>query len=182
MKLLKFPHTAYLVEKAAVTIFDGTITATPTLTAWPAGITGRCKVTLSSFTGHTDCAGSITVGSETLTFTQAGTKLTTTNLTSLPSVSSSGLDCHCRIAVIDSGGAEISAETLTTIKIRFEPTSKSFVDASGSWTQSTAFAMVQNSSIELNDIIRYNSINYPVKQIEAFNWLDGNELYRVLYF
>ena len=182
MKLLSFPHDAYLVTKAAVSLFDGTLTASPTIGSWPTGITGRCKVIISSVTGHTDCVGSITIGSETLTFTQAGTKQTTANLTAKPTVTSSGLDCHCHITVIDSGGADVMAETLTALKIRFEPTSKMFMNTTGTWTQSQAYAMVVNSTIKINDIIRYNSTDYPVKQIEAFNWLDGNELYRILYF
>ncbi len=182
MKLLSFPHDAYLVTKATVSLFDGALTASPTIGSWPSGITGRCKVTISSVTGHTDVAGTITIGSEALTFTQAGTKQTTVNLTAKPTVSSSGLDCHCHITVIDTGGADVMAETLTAIKIRFEPTSKSYMSATGTWTQSQAYAMVVNSAIKINDIIRYNSIDYPVKQIEAFNLLNGTELYRILYF
>jgi hypothetical protein len=182
MKLLSFPHVAYLVTKAAVFLFDGTLTASPTIGSWPTGITGRCKVTISSVTGHTDCAGTIAIGSETLTFAQAGTKQTTISLTAKPTVTSTGLDCHCHMTVIDMGGADVVAETLTALKIRFEPTSKMFMNAAGTWTQSSAFAMVVNSTIKINDIIRYNSTDYPVKQIEAFNWLDGSELYRILYF
>jgi len=182
MKLLSFPHDAYLVTKAAVSLFDGTLTASPVIGTWPSGITGRCKVTISSVAGHTDCAGSITIGSETMTFIQAGTKQTTISLTAKPIVTSSGLDCHCHITVIDAGGSDVTAETLTALKIRFEPTSKMYMNASGTWTQSQAYAMVVNSTIKINDIIRYNSTDYPVKQIEAFNWLDGTELYRILYF
>jgi hypothetical protein len=182
MELLSFPHSAYLVTKAAVSLFDGTLTASPTIGAWPTGITGRCKVTISSVVGHTDCVGTITIGSETLTFSQASTKQTTVNLTAKPTVTSSGLDCHCHTTVIDTGGADVIAETLTAIKIRFEPTSKMYMNATGAWTQSQASAMVVNSTIKINDIIRYNSVDYPVRQIEALNWLDGNELYRILYF
>lgn len=182
MKLLSFPHSAYSVAKSPVSLFDGTLTASPTIGSWPSGVTGRCKVTISSVTGHTDCAGSITIGSETLTFAQAGTKQTTVNLTTKPTVTSSGLDCHCRITVIDTGGADIFAETLTAIKIRFEPTSKMYQDAKGAWTQSQAYAMVVNSSIGIGYTIRYNSTDYPVKQIESLNLLNGNELYRILYF
>ena len=186
MKLLSFPHDAYLVTKTAVSLFDGTLTASPTIGSWPTGITGRCKVIISSVTGHTDCVGSITIGSETLTFpaglTPPITKQTTVSLTAKPTVSSTGLDCHCHITVIDTGGADVMVETLTALKIRFEPTSKMFMNTTGSWTQSQAYAMVVNSTIKINDIIRYNSTSYPVRQIEAFNWLNGNELYRILYF
>lgn len=182
MDLLSFPHSAYSVAKAPVSLFDGTLTASPTISTWPAGITGRCKVTISSAVGHTDCVGSMTIGSETLTFAQAGTKQTTVNLTTKPTVTSSGLDCHCHITVIDTGGVDVMAETLTAIKIRFEPTSKMYMSPSGNWTQSQAYAMVVNSTIGVGYTIRYNSTDYPVKQIEALNLLDGNELYRILYF
>jgi hypothetical protein len=181
MRLLSFPHSAYLVTKAAVSLFDGTLTASPTIGAWPTGVTGRCKVTISSVTGHTDVAGRITIGSENLDFLAAGTKQTTVNLTAKPTVTSSGLDCHCHITVIDTGGADVTAETLTSLQIRFEPTSKMYQSPAGAWTQSTAYCMVVNSTVKINDIIRYNSTDYPVKQIEAFNWLDGTEIYRILY-
>jgi phage gp37-like protein len=84
--------------------------------------------------------------------------------------------------VIDTGGADVMTETLTALKIRFEPTSKTYMNTIGAWTQSQAYAMVINSTIKINDVIRYNSTDYPVKQIEAFNLLNGNELYRILYF
>ena len=150
---------AYLVTKAAVSLFDGTLTASPTIGSWPSGVTGRCKVTISSVAGHIDCTGTITIGSETLTFTQAGTKQTTINLTAKPTVTSSGLDCHCHITVIDVGGADVVAETLTAIKIRFEPTSKMYMNTVGAWTQSQAYCMVVNSTIKINDIIRFNLLN-----------------------
>jgi hypothetical protein len=47
---------------------------------------------------------------------------------------------------------------------------------------SAAYAMIVNSTVNIGDIIRYNSIDYLVKQIEVYNWLDGTEIYRVLYF
>jgi hypothetical protein len=57
-----------------------------------------------------------------------------------------------------------------------------YQNAVGAWTQSQAYAMVVGSTIGLNSTIRYNSTDYTTKQVEAFNWLDGTELYRILYF
>lgn len=182
MKLLDFPHSASLVTNAPVMLFDGLTTASITLGTWPAGRTGKIKATVSSVAGHTDCAGTLMLGTETLTFIQAGTKTTTVDLTANPAASSANLDCHLHLEVVDTGLAPIMAETLTTIMIRFEPTSKTYQNAQGAWTQSQAYAMVVGSTIGLNSVIRYNSIDYTTKQIEAFNWLDGTELYRILYF
>lgn len=182
MKLLNFPSDAYLVEKAATSLFDGTMVASPTIGLWPAGVTGRCKVTISSVAGHTDVAGTLTVGGETLTFSQACTKLTTVNLTAKPTVTSSGLDCHCHITVIDTGGADVMTETLTALKVRYEPTLATVKDPTGNFTTYNGYFMVRNSSIALGDIIRYNSVNYEMKRIEPLMMLNGRELYRILYF
>lgn len=182
MKLLSFPHTAYLVEKSNHVLYDGLAAATLTLAGSLPAVAFRVAVTLSSVTGHTDVAGSVVVGSETLTFTAAGKKTTTTALSALPVVTTSSLDCNILIEAITTGGAPVLAETLTTLKIRFEPTTKAFVNAVGTWTQSYAYCMVVNSTIQIGDVIRYNSVDYPVRQIEAFNWLDGTEVYRILYF
>lgn len=183
MKLLSFPHDAYLVTYDNHILYSGTPTASPiTLTGSAPSTAFRCRVKITSVTGHTDCVGSITIGSETIDFTAAGTKTTTVSISALPTVTYSGLDCHILIEAISTGGQVIRDETETAIKIRFEPTSKAFQDAQGAWTQSQAYAMVVNNTITHDDIIRYNSVDYKVKQIEAFNWLDGTEIYRILYF
>jgi hypothetical protein len=183
MKLLSFPHDAYLVTKAAVSLFDGTLTASPTIGSWPTGITGRCKVTISSVAGHTDVAGTITIGSETLTFSQAGTKQTTANLTAKPTITSSGLDCHCHITVIDVGGADVIAETLTALKIKYEYVASGFYQPTGVWTSySGSYALTKSRLPNKNDIIRYNGDDLVITKIEPFFLLNGNELYRILYF
>lgn len=183
MELLQFPHSAYLVTKAPVSIWDATSPTAPTQAGtWPSGRTCRCKVTISSVSGHTDCAGTLTVGAETLTFTQAGTKTTTSNLTASPIILSSGMDCHVRIIVLDTGGADIQAETLTPIKILYEYVESGFFLPSGVWTTySGSYALVCNSTIDKNDIIRYNGDDLIVKKIEPLE-IFGNELYRILYF
>lgn len=157
---------AYRVVKGPVYLFDGTLTASPTIGSWPAGVTGRCKVTLSSVTGHTDCAGTITIGSETITFIQAGTKNTTVNLTAKPTVSSSGLDCHCTIKVIDAAGQEILAETLTAINTRIETHQSYVMQPSGAWTTIQDTAILSDTSLSVGDIVRKGSTDYIIKKAD----------------
>jgi len=66
----KFPDTAYLVTKTIVSLYEG-LTSDLLIGTWPAGRIGRIMVTVSSVTDHTDCAGTVTLGTETLTFIQA---------------------------------------------------------------------------------------------------------------
>jgi len=172
---------AYKVTKTAVSLFDGTLTASPTIGAWPSGITGRCKVTISSVTGHTDCAGTITIGSETLTFIQAGTKQTTISLTAKPVVTSSGLDCHCHITVIDTGGAPISSDTQTALDCRFQDTQKSFRLPSGEFSMSAAIAYTNDSSCVIGTLFSYGSYDYYIAQVSVMTGLDGLEEGRKLY-
>jgi hypothetical protein len=172
----------YQVTKAPVSLFDGTITGGAiTLTgAWPTGRTGRCKVTISSVSGHTDCAGSIVLGSETLTFTIAGTKTTTVSLTANPVASSANLDCHCHITVIDSGGADITSETLTAIDSRIDVKQSGFYNASGTWTK-TDNVIYSNSSLNLGDTVRSNTTDYIVKKKDAYTDIGGTvEFYTYL--
>lgn len=156
---------AYKVTKSAVSLFDGTLAASPTIGSWPSGVTGRCKVTISSVTGHVDCVGSITIGSETLTFTQAGTKQTTVSLTAKPTVSSSGLDCHCHITVIDIGGADVVAETLTAINTRIEAYNSGFCNSQGVWTKTNSL-ILSTTELQIGDIVRKGTKDYKIQNAE----------------
>lgn len=182
MKLLDFPHDAYWVNRGVKTLYDDVPTESPiTLTGSAPSVSFRVKVTISAVTDHEDCTGTVNINSETLTFTKAATKLSTTLLTVLPTVTYSGLDCNIAITCIDSMGVVINGETLTAFKMRFEATSKTYMDRLGNWTQSEAFAMT-TSPVGLADIVRYGGIDYEVKKVESYPWLDGTELYRILYF
>lgn len=167
---MPFPHakltdSASLVTKAAASLYDGTSSATFTLGTWPSGKTGRLKITISSVAGHTDCAGSITVGSEIVTFTQAGTKTTTTNLTANPVITSTGLDCHCHLTVIDTGGADIMVETITPIDIKFRDEQEYYNQAIGAFVKRPAQCVTDETASRINDIIRFNGVDYPIKAI-----------------
>lgn len=182
MQLLNFPHDASLVTKSDHVLYDNVSATTLTLTGDLPSVAFRCRVTISSVTDHIDVAGSVTVGTEILTFMAAGTKTTTTSLSALPTITTSNLDCNILIIAVGVNGQPIQDETLTTLKIRFEPTSKMYQNVAGTWTQSTAYCMVVSSTPGINSVIRYNSTDYTTRQVEAFSWLDGTEVYRILYF
>lgn len=156
---------AYRVTKSPVSLYDGTSSATFTLGTWPSGKTGRLKITISSVAGHTDCAGSITVGSEIVTFTQAGTKQTTTNLTSNPVITSTGLDCHVHITVIDTGGADILTETLTAINTRIEAYNSGFYNSQGVWTKTNSL-ILSTTELQIGDIVRKGTKDYKIQNAE----------------
>ena len=184
---MSFPHAkltdpALLVTKAAASIFDGTMVASPTIGTWPTGITGRCKVTISLVAGHTDLSGTIVIGSETLTFTQAGTKTTTTNLTAKPTVSSANIDCHCHITVIDAGGADVLTETTTAIDIKFKDEAEYYSQSMGGFVKRPAQCVTDETASRVNDVIRYNLVDYPIKAIHAKRDRLGIERRRVLQF
>jgi hypothetical protein len=184
---MPFPHaklvdSAYLVTHAAASLFDGTMAASPTIGAWPTGITGRCKVTLSSVSGHTDMAGTITIGSETLTFTQAGTKTTTVNLTAKPTVTSSGLDCHAHITVIDSGGADVQVETLTALDIKWKDETEYYSQAIGGFVKRPAHCTTDETSSQVGDVVRYAGIDHVIKAIHVIDDRHGIEIKRKLEF
>ena len=180
--LLNFPHNAYLVTLEDHVLYDGLSSSSITLTGTLPQSTFRVSVSLYPVSGHSDCVGSVIVGSETLTFISVGTKKTTNALTALPIITTSNIDCNMLIEAITTNGDKIKTEVLTAKKVRWEPTTKAFTSPSGALTQCVAYAMIRDTTIKIHDTIRYLGTDYIVKQIEAFPWLDGKELYRVLYF
>lgn len=187
----RFLHLAKRCTKAAASIFDGTMVASPTISAWPTSITGRCKVVLSSVTSHTDCAGTITIGSETLTFTQAATKTTTVNLTAKPAVSSTGLDCHCHITVIDTGGADVLVSTETDLPCKIEIKSKSIPSPQGGWTSVASTQMQARGTFDVGDMIKFDidnpfsttaGIEHPIVSFAPKVGYMGKESIKVLQF
>ncbi len=191
----RFLHLAKRCTKAVASIFDGTMVASPTIGAWPTGTTGRCKVTLSSVTGHTDCVGSITIGSETLTFsaglTPPITKQTTTNLTAKPTVSSTGLDCHAHITVIDTGGADVYTTTETDLPCKIEIKSKNIPSPQGGWTSIQSTEMQARGTFAEGETIKFdidnpfsttNGTEYKVAAIKPKVGYMGKESIKVLTF
>ena len=132
----------------------------------------KCAVTASAITGHADLTGTVTIGSEVLTFTSATRKTTTILLSALPAISTSGLDCQLVIEVLSSGGANIQKETLTAITCLWVPEQKRFQDALGAWTLSNAIALTK-TACNVDDIIRYAGSDYTIKQVTGGNRVMG---------
>jgi hypothetical protein len=182
MRLLDLPHTASKVTDAQHFLYNAASASTLTLTGTLPSVSFRCQVRLYTASGKTDCIGSVTVGAETLTFTQASKKVTSTALSALPTITTANLNCMIEIIAIDSAGNPVEDETVTTVKIRFEPTTKSFQNSDGEWQTSSAYAMIVDPTCGVDTTIRYLGTDYEVAQVEAFPWLSGEELYRILYF
>lgn len=159
-------HTCYKVAKASYVLYSGLAAASLVLTkAWPASFTGRVAVTVTSATGHADCAGSVTVGSEAKSFSASGQRLTyTTFLSALPAISTSGLDCNVLVEVITTSGQPYYEETLTAVKCFWSASQKSFKDTMGNFVMSDAVVLTQ-VAINATDTLRYDGINYMVKSV-----------------
>jgi hypothetical protein len=182
MKILSFPEEAHLVTKATNELFDGVPTTSPiTLTGTKPSVAFKCRATVSSVSGHTDCSGSLIIGSETLSFLASGGKKTTTVLLSaLPTVSYTSLDCNILIECIDSGGADIKDETATATKIQFENTSSGFFTPEGVWkVYSGSYAMCRDAA-QVNDVLRYNATDMPIKKVDVEKWF-SKILYYIFY-
>ncbi len=174
-------QSGYKITKANHVLYSGLSAATLTLTGSLPSVAFRCAVTISSTTGHTDCAGSVVVGSETLTFAAAGKKATTVSLSALPVITTSGLNCNILVEAITTGGAPIQQETLTAVACRFQNTQTSFMDPTGEWTKSQAIAYVSDSGFEIGSIFRYGGQDYHIAQVSAHCDLEGDEVFRKLY-
>jgi hypothetical protein len=180
------PSTAYVVEKAVLELYDGVPSASPlTISATPPTVAYRCRVTVTSATGHTDCAGSITIAGEAITFATSGQKkigTVTIAANTKPTITYSGLDCNILIECLDVAGQEIKVETTTAIKVRCEPEMVTIRNPDGSFTIYNGYFMTRDATTDLGSIIRYNSTDYTLKRIEPLSWVDGTESYRILYF
>lgn len=182
MRLLQFPHTAQKVTEVVHVLYDGVSSSPLTLTGTLPTVPFRVQIRLYTATSKTDCVGSVVVGSETLAFTQASKKLTSTLLTALPTVTTSSLNCMIELIAIDSGGKILEDEVVSSFQMRYEPTTNSFENSDGEWITSSAYAMTTDSTVGLDTTVRYLGVDYEVAKVEAFPWLDGNELYRIVYF
>ena len=174
-------QSGYRVNRGIHELYDGVPTASP-LTLHAAPTTSfRCRVTVSAVAGHTDCSGFLTIGSETLTFTVAGTKTTTVLLSALPAVTYSNLDCNILITAIDSGGAPISSDTQTALDCRFQDTQKSYRLPSGEFSLSDAIAYTNDSSCVIGTLFSQGGYDYAIRQVSIMTGLDGVEEGRKLF-
>ena len=103
-------------------------------------------------------------------------------LSALPVISaSSGLDCNILIEALNSGGVNLLKETLTAITCRFMQVQKSYRDALGSWTTSQAQALTADASCNVGGVLRIDTIDYQIMQMESYSKLSGREFLRRVY-
>jgi hypothetical protein len=184
----KFLDTASLVQKASWQVYDGPSLASLTLSAVPTG-TFKLAITASAVVGHTNCGsvgtpGTIVINAGTpIQFTQVTKKISTVLLTSIPTITTANLDCHLLIEAIDSGGAPITKETVTSIACLYDDTTKGYWSSEGTWT-------VNNSRMQSDDVaqavigdtIRYLGRDWPIKFISIAKNRYRMELFRTLQF
>lgn len=173
---------AFKVARANWSLYDDEPATSPiTLSNVAPSGSFKCRVKLSSVTGHTDLVGHVYINAEDLNFISGvTTKQSTILLTSLPTVAYSGLDCHILIECIDSGGAVIPHETATEIMCRFQEAQKSFRLPTGEFTTSQAIAYV-TEDMNIGDKISYESYDYNIAQVSIMTGLDGVEEGRKLW-
>jgi hypothetical protein len=163
------------VVSAAKQLYNGQTAASLTMTATALAEAFRVAVTLSPTTGHTDVVGSVTVGSEVLTFTAATRKTTTTLLSARPVIPTSGLDCNILVECINSGGAPIYSETTTAIKILLETNQGGFYDAQGAWIKTDDLIMSE-TLMAVGDRVRVGSTDYIIRKVFGANNLDTHAI------
>lgn len=187
----KYTNSSYLVTKSVHELYDAVPTASPissSAISTPPTVAYRCRVTVTSATGHTDCAGSITIDGEALTFTATGQKkICTTSITAStkPAITYSGLDCQITIECVDSGGAPIYSETETVINVAWNDTQKWVPAPEGGWTAiSNTTASTEDSTIDVGDVLRKTSggADYQVKATQDIHNHLGLFIKRKLIF
>ena len=170
----------YRVAKSIATLYNDDSAATLILTGDAPTVAYRLRITLSG----TGCAGTITINStETLTFTQASTKITTTTLAaeSLPTVTTANLSCNILIECINVGGAIIYNETAKEIDCRYKDTQKSFQDANGQWNTTSGIAYVTEVTCTVGTIFSCDGYDYNIARVDIMTGLDGSEEGRKLW-
>jgi hypothetical protein len=171
--------TAYRVGLATWKIFTGITSATLTLNG--DGLPTEsflCAVTPISVAGHTDVVGSVTIGSETITFAAATRKTTTVPLSALPTITTSALDCNLLIEALDLGATPLMKETLTSIKIGFKQTQKVYQDRFGKPAMSSAEAKTQDTNCVAGTILRIDGTDYSIEQVSPKTKMSGVEYLR----
>ncbi len=184
--MISLPDDAYKVVQANHVLYQGLSGsgAALTLTGALPGVSFKCAATLVAIEGHADVSGSVVIGSEALAFTTATRKTTTNLLSALPVCSCSSLNCQVLIEALSQGGAPLQIETTTAIKIRMKSRTKSVPSPAGGWEsirQSYALSWASDD-VDVGDIIRYGSQDYPVQSIEPLRGFASSELIRKLMF
>ena len=174
---------ATLVTYALWELYNALSAATLTLTAAAPIGSFRVSVTLSASGVHTVCAGTVTVGSEVLTFTAAGKKTTTTYLTSLPIITTSGLDCNIKIVATDINGNDLQKETDTTIAVDWDDSTSYYPDSQGGFSRSDSNCETDTLTAKIGDQIVHNRMSYSIKNIKnGEQTLGGIVLTKIIQF
>ena len=174
-------QAGYRVTRAPWQLYNALVRATLTLTGLLPAVPFRCSVRPYAVAGHSDCAGSVVVGSETLTFTAAARKTTAIALSALPVVTTSGLDCNLEILAVDVAGQVLLIETQTALDCRFRNSQKRFQDEKGDWVLSQATAITDDPACEIGTIFSYGGYDYQISQMSAAADIGGDEVFRKLY-
>lgn len=187
----KLTNSSYLVTKSVHELYDAVPSASPissSAISTPPTEDYRCLVIVTSATGHTVCSGTITVGSDTLSFSASGQKrLCTTTITAStkPAITYANLDCQITVQCMNVGGAPIYSETETAIDVAWNDTQKWVPSPEGGWTAITATtAETDNSTIDVGDVLRKTSAgsDYVVQAVHPVKNHLGLEIKRRLTF
>jgi len=150
---------AWIVGLGNWVLFDG---LQPVIPVGPVPtIPFRVAITISALpaTGtslaHEDVTGSVFVNSEELVFTRATRLTNSQELTALPTITATGLDCNILVECISVGGAPLEKETLTAIEIICFPKTHVLKDPSGSGYMQTNYDIYTEAVLAIGDLIRY---------------------------
>ena len=183
----KFLDTATLLQKASWQLYSALSAATLTLLTPPTG-NFRLKITLSASTTHTNC-GSVAhpayiyINASQVTFTQAGTQTTSTTLSAIPVITTSGLDCWILIEAIDTSGQPIYKETSTSIACFYDESVKGYYGANGVWTVSNSRMETDEApTAVVGDTVTFDGRTFPIKFVTIRKNRLRLELFRVLQF
>lgn len=170
---------AYRVTVAPKALYDAVPASSPIALVGSAPSTAfRCRAKVTSVAGHTDCTGTLTIGTETLSFSASGiAKTTTVSLSALPIVTYANLDCQITIECIDSGGAPILTETQTAILTLIEPHTSGIMSPQGIWSSINDTQIFSNTELAIGDIVRKGSKDYRIKKADENNMLGAEVEY-----
>jgi hypothetical protein len=136
----------------------------------------RLLVKVLAVKGHTGCSGSVIInGTEPLDFSLTGQKKqSTTFLSSIPTITTTGLDCKLTITVTDTNGAPILKETVTPIKCRWTARHKRIQIDDTHWRLSNAEILTKDTECITGEaIIRKDGKDYEIISDDAIPKLSG---------
>jgi len=128
----------------------------------------RVAITISAVNGHIDTAGSVFVNTEELAFT-GPTRLTNTReLTTLPTITITSLDCNILVECISAGGAPLKKAALKAIEIICFPNTQILRDPSGSGWMQTNYDIWSEEPLSIGDLVRYPDPHQGGRTIDIY--------------